>query len=115
MYLPSPDGVSTSYVKQANVISRARLHAKRLLSVPVHSCRLCWNCDSAIELTVPGGFFCWTRARLTRASLQPPRIHERPAIACWGLCGEIGFCKEREKGLSLAQSLLGCGRTVIRP
>jgi len=40
MYLASPDGVSTSYVKQANVISRARLHAKRLLSVPVHSCRL---------------------------------------------------------------------------
>jgi hypothetical protein len=48
-------------------------------------------------------------------SFQPPRIRERPAIAFCGLCREIGFCKEREKGLSPAQPLLGCGRTVIRP
>src|SRR2546430_2006088 len=50
------------------------------------------------------------------ARVRPTATNPRTsAIASCGLCREIGFCKEREKGLLLARPLLGCGRTVIRP
>ncbi len=56
----------------------------------------------------------------TQCSRTPDLLHTHestsiPRIAFCGLCREIEFCKERENGLSLAQPLLGYGRTVIRP
>ena len=78
MYLASPDGVSTSYVKQANVISRARLHAKASAKRPrAQLSPFGGRTTHLIAVGLSPGGRLWRRSRARRSAGGSPRARLR--------------------------------------